>query len=238
MNQVLVFVISTGVGDYPTLIRGAAETWASYEATGSTVRFYSERQPLQHPQLVQFDCPGGLYDMGRKDLLAYRWALDNLEWDYMARVNSSCYVCQKKLVEYVQDLPREGLFRGVLAHKPDQTPYLWGGTQFLMSRDVVGAFVENRLLWNHREMEDVAMSLLAVRIGIVLDGKQRSCSLNKSLFGWVCMWYADGLSGGIDIKEVEDLKTVGYQHFIRVKQDGKRHEDVEIMRRLHKAGIC
>lgn len=235
MKTVLVYVLTSPDPPYPQLMDTSLATWDTVEAPGVSTLFYSNRQSKQHPKLIQFQCPGSLYDMGRKDLLAYEWALKNRDWDYMARVSASCYVKKQTLARYVQDLPATNLFRGVGAHKPEGTPYIWGGTHYVISRDVVQAMVDHKAKWNHAEMEDVAMSVLVSSLGIPLDKLGRGCSINRKGDGWITFAYADG---GIDSFVFKDFSEfvarTPKQHFIRVKQDGERQTDSWVMQQLFK----
>lgn len=220
---------------YPQLMQASRETWDSEVVAGAPTRYYSN--PLKNcpPRTMQFPSGGGLYDMGYKNLMAYRWALDNLSWDYMARVNASCYVRKQALLDHVQSLPDHRLFRGVKTNTVHAVPFLWGGGQFIMSRDVIQAFVDHSEQWDHSEMEDVAMSILAPRLGIALDGNGMACSINQVGDGWNCIAYG---SAGFDFTTFSEFREkIGSQFFIRVKQDMKRDVDVLIMRELWKAGV-
>jgi hypothetical protein len=218
-------------------MQASRETWDSEMPDGVLTWYYSNMPSLRigaPPRTLQVEVGGALHDMGRKDLLAYRWALENLAWDYMARVNASCYVRKGPLLEYVQSLPASGLFRGVKTLHAG-IPYLWGGAQYIMSRDVIRAFVDNGDKWDHREMEDVSMSLLAVKLGIALDGSGMACSVNERDHDWLCIAYG---SPSFEFASFDEFKAkVGNQFFIRVKQDLKRDRDVWIMRELRRVGV-
>lgn len=219
---------------YPELMQASRETWDSVELPSAPTWYYSNRLKDEPPRTTQFHVGGALHQMGRKDLLAYRWALDNLAWDFMARVNASCYVRKPVLLEYIQNLPTSRLFRGVQTMHVD-IPYLWGGAHYLISRDVIQAFVDYGDLWDHREMEDVSMSLLATKLGIALDGSGMACSINERENDWLCIAYG---APGFEFKDFDEFKAkVGNQFFIRVKQDGKRERDIWIMRKLREAGV-
>jgi hypothetical protein len=158
--------------------------------------------------------------IGYKNLLAFEWALA-MPWDFMARVNASCYVHKRRLLEHVQALPTRGLVRGICS---PPTPacgvnrrFMWGGGQFILSRDVVEAFVRKQDHWRHDVMEDVAMSELAQDLGFSLD-----CD------GLVATVHRDGdkrellcYNGGED-----------EQFFFRVKYDPDRSVDALTMREL------
>lgn len=234
MKTVLVFVLGSAESPYPELMQASRETWDSIVPEGVLTRYYSNRIKTNPARTIQFQVAGDLHSMGRKDLLAYRWALENLTWDFMARVNASCYVRKNALLEYAQSLPATGLFRGVKTMHVN-IPYLWGGAHYLMSRDVVREFVNNGGQWDHREMEDVAMSILATKLGIALDETGLACSVNERPGDWLCIGYG---SPSFEFKDFAEFKAkVGGQFFIRVKQDLKRERDIWIMKELHRNGV-
>lgn len=234
MKTVLIFVMGSADPPYPQLMEASRETWDSVAVAGVPTRYYSNPIKNCPTRTMQFPSGGDLCDMGYKNLMAYRCALDNLEWDYMARVNASCYVRKPVLLEYVQTLPDTKLFRGVKTLHAGK-PYLWGGAHFLMSRDVIKKFVENGEQWDHREMEDVAMSRLAEQLEIPLDGEGMACSINERPSDWLCIAYGEP---GFEFSNFAEFKAkVGKQFFIRVKQDMKRDRDIWIMRELWKAGV-
>lgn len=221
---------------YPDLVRTSLETWDSVNIPGMDTFFYFNREWTgSMPKCIRVDWDGALNSMGHRDLLAYRYALTK-PWDYMARINASCYVRKQKLMDFVQTLPSEKLFMGVGAPMNGGTfTYLWGGGHYIMSRDVVQAFVDHQAKWDHNVMEDVAMSLLAPQLGIPINNNGQACAINKQPKGWLCIWYANGQQGGFECDDFSGMKEA--KHFIRVKQDLKRHLDMEIMRGLFKAGI-
>lgn len=247
MKTVLIFVHGSSNGPYPMLMDASLKTWDTVEVPGVETRFYSNPPVHWHPKIIQVPCGNGIYNEGRQNLMGYEWALKNLEWDYMARVNASCYVRKQPLFDYVQNLPATGLFRGVLASwkcaRNDVTGlpgthYLWGGAHYVISRDVIQAMVEQGGHWPHHEIEDVAMTIMANILQVKVDGDGRCVALNKTPKGWQGVFYADGKQGAYEFSTFDEFKSlVGDVHFIRVKQDGNRHMDVWLMNELIKAGI-
>lgn len=238
MKTVLVYVISCPGHPYEMLMNAQMETWDSQKVDGVSTLYYTGLLSYQKPNIVQFNSPEGYNNMGRKDLLAFKWALNNCEWDYMARVNSSCYVKKKKLLDYVQSIPESKLFRGLgVCGKDGQVEWMWGGGQYIMSRDVVQSIVDNESKWDHSVMEDVAMSKLVKVLGFDLDTMGRSCSINRGNNSWTLIGCEDNHGIGFDFNDFKDVHKAENQFFIRVKQDQQRHVDVEIMRQLFDNGL-
>jgi len=101
---------------------------------------------------------------------------------------------------------------------------------------VVKALVVNASRWNHKFMEDQSMSWLVRDLGIPWDTNGKACSVNVVPDGVSVFPYGPGTVGG-EGKTLADIPEDRFQHFIRVKQDLKRHLDIEIMKELHRLGI-
>ncbi len=79
-----------------------------------------------------------------KSVKTLKYVHENFEFDYVFRTNLSSYIHVDKLVEYVQDKPRENFYHGILAghpHKKDVT--FVSGAGFFLSKDVVQLVAEN-----------------------------------------------------------------------------------------------
>lgn len=237
MKNVLIFVISAQFPPYDRMIATAMETWddASLEGT-ETIYYCGAPDRPNSDRIIYFPVEEAYATMGHKDLLAYRWALDCRRWDYMARVNASCYVHKRRLREYAQTLPESGLFRGLIVPNHPycgvNRPFCWGGGQYVISRDVIAAFVDGAERWRHDVMEDVAMSELAQEAGFALDGNGRCASINKQPDGnWNCITYGSPI-GGFEFSEFAEVRRLEDQFFFRCKQDADRNADAETMRLL------
>lgn len=236
MKSVLVFVMGSDASPYPQLMQASRETWDSADVEFVPTWYFSNHLRNNPPRTIQLNVGNDLCDMGHKCLEAYRWALINSKWDYMARVNASCYVRKSVLLDHVQSLPETGVMRGLVVPNGHGKIYMWGGGQFIISRDVVQAMVDSADKWNHNEMEDVAMSELTKELGIAHDGQGRCCSINIQKNGWLCLPYNG--SPGFEFTDFEEFKQkAGDQFFIRVKQDCQRDKDIWIMRKLWSLGL-
>lgn len=235
MKTVLVFVLSCNKNPYPSLTRASIETWDSLDVDGVNTFYYTANPPaVKHPNVIGFDVDDGYNGLGHKNIAAFEYAIASLKWDYMARVNASCYVRKQLLFEECQSLPKTEVFRGVkvVAGKP----FLWGGAQFIFSRDVVQKIIDNKNKWNHGPTEDVAISDILFNAGIHPDIHGRSCSINKNNGKWTCIAYGDNAEN-FEFTDMQSMHKANNQYFIRVKQDLRRDIDVQIMKELHLCGL-
>jgi hypothetical protein len=136
-------------------------------------------------------------------------------------------------MDFVQGQPDTRLLQGVNAGG-----WLWGGGQYIMSRDAVDYIVRNGEQWDHSVMEDVAVSNLAKVKGIPLNYGCASCSINMvQPSGYLTIQYIGGGQTGFHFEDFSEFKSKNKCHFIRVKQDGDRTKDAFIMRELHKNNV-
>lgn len=156
----------------------------------------------------------------------------------MARVNSSCYVRKRKLLDYCQELPGKNLFQGVGVRASNgHIDYLWGGAQYILSRDVVETVVANRTKLKPKLMDDVSLSCLVRDCGLPFDLNGQACSLNKSDKGWRVIGYGNARKAEACFPGIESIPDECLAHFIRVKQDQHRDVDIKIMHILHERKI-
>jgi hypothetical protein len=107
--------------------------------------------------------------------------------------------------------------------------WVWGGGNYIISKDVIKGIVDNKHLWDHSLMEDMAASYLVSKLNIPFS-PGKACSIEKKPTGWQCLCYG---SESIDFTDFKDMNKVS-QFFIRVKQDDDRTRDEYIMKELYK----
>lgn len=235
MKTVLILVLSSDFSPYSKMIETSKNTWDSVEVPGAETIFYCSQKDNPGKQntdkVLYFNVGNSLFDMGHKNLAMFEWALANKEFDYVARVNASCYVDKKALVQYVQNLPTESVFAGTETKSVHGFNYVWGGCQYIISRDVIQKIVDNKEQWNHKYMEDESISLLLRELSVPFSVGY-SGAIDDMEEHWRCITYGNGES--ISFTDFRDLKKINH-HFYRVKVDGRRHMDEFLMKELFKA---
>lgn len=230
MKRVLILVLSSDFHPYNKMIQTSMETWDSVETEGVETIFYCGMSDKPNTEKVIYMPVGnGLFEMGKKCLLAYEWALQNKEFDYVARVNASCYVDKKNLIKFVENLPETNVFAGVETDSQNGFRYLWGGCQYIISKDVLQKIVDNKHLWMHQYMEDESMSLVVSGLGIPFS-EGKSGSIDKMPDGWRIISYGGESVAFNEFSEIIRLK----HHFYRVKCDKNRNVDAFVMHELFK----
>ena len=230
MKKVLILVISADVHPYEEMINTSLNTWDSIEVPNCETIFYcGQSNKKDTDKVIYLPIKDGLFQMGYKTILALEWALRNKEFDYIARVNSSCYVRKDLLVEHCQTLEENNVFSGIEVNDGYRPKWMFGGGQFIYSKDVVKKFVTHKSLWNHKEIEDVSISHLANDINIPYH-KGKFSSINKRENDWLVISYPNA-EKNFTFTNFEDMKK-STDFFFRVKCDGKREIDKIVMENL------
>lgn len=242
VKRVLCLVLSTDKDWYGNLYRASRETWDSQEIEGVETVFYFARYcslsvDPSDPKVLRTDSDDDFFSMGRKTLAAFEWALVNREFDYVFRANASLYIDKLGLAKYCQDWPEQNLALGVVAEcgefEGEKFPFMWG-PGYMLSRDVVQKVVDNAALWNHRMMDDNAISYLLRTIGIPLDNRGSMASIALRNNGYEFTYYENGAGGGAFMTDLADLpRRLPDQFAFRVKDDADRDNDVRLMKELH-----
>lgn len=238
MKRVLILVLSTDQQWYGRLAETSMQTWDAHDVEGVETIFYFGRtggRPGTRTTL-NCDCDDGFFDMGRKTLAAFEYALAMRHFDYIFRANASLYVHKPGLLQYVQDKPETGLALGVVADcgnfEGDKHSFMWGPS-YLLSRDVVKQVVLHKDKWKHGAMDDNAISMLLRDIGIPLDNRASMASLAIQDGRYSSVYYEGGVSGGASAESLSEIVSVLPGQFaFRVKDDANRENDIRLMREL------
>lgn len=230
-KKVLILVIGANIPPWDVMPATANETWNKDHVEGVDVITYFGRPVKQNTDTeIYFDVPEGYEFMGHKLLKALDWCLENREFDYITRVNSSTFVHKQNLYDYVQSLPDDNVFEGaIVTGENGEHNYLWGGLGWIFSKDVVRRVVENCSMWNHDLMEDVAMGDITRKLSIPFRSGN-ACSIDKDGVNWRCLQYGFGES--FTFNAWDAIKQAEGHYFFRCKQDYDRSVDAFVMERL------
>lgn len=228
MKSVLILAIGCNLSPWDKMFETSSLTWDSIQVDGvNTIFYFGSPKKENTDKAIYFDIKESYGTMGEKLLQALEWCLKNKSFDYIARVNSSCYVDKTALIQHVQSLPEYNYVAGIEVE--DNPKWLWGGGQYIISKDVIEKIVNNRNHWNHSLIEDKGLSDIVTKLGIQFS-TGKSCTIDKADNDWRCLCYG---SESYTFKDFKEIKK-GEQHFYRVKQDYDRNIDAYIMNELFK----
>jgi hypothetical protein len=101
--------------------------------------------------------------IGLKTIIAFRHVLENYEFDYLFRTNTSSYVDVPKLKSFLEGKPAKNLYAGVIGKVFGNLEFA-SGAGILLSRDVVERICEKENDWKHGLVDDVAIGDLVSRL--------------------------------------------------------------------------
>lgn len=231
MKTVLIMVISLDKPPYDEMMRTQINTWDSIHVEGVDTVYYCGMPMKENTdKILYFPVVESLYNMGYKDIEAFEWVLKNKTFDYIARVNSNTYVDKKKLIDHVQSLPGEKYYGGLTVQ--DVPEWSWAGCGLLISRDVIKTIINNKESWNHKDMEDKAMSMLVKSLKIPWSNL-KACSIDGVGHEWLCLSYGHA-ADSFHFTDFADLAARSSNFFYRCKQDSDRRRDKYVMEQLFK----
>lgn len=245
MKRVLILILSTEMADvqgagppfhYKTLMETSRATWNAEEVEGvETVFYFGRSDKSSTDKILYTPVDDGFFDMGKKTLAAFEYALAHRRFDYIFRGNASLYINKAGLLRYAQNQPETNLALGVLAPGEHGTEFMWG-PGYMLSRDVVQKVVDNQQFWDHRDMDDVAISNLLRGIDVPLDNRGSLVSLAIKGEGRQCIFYENGSGGAAYAQTMKEVVAAAPNQFaFRVKTDHDRETDVRLMTELHEA---
>jgi hypothetical protein len=106
--------------------------------------------------------PDSLASVGIRTLEFFKFALQNYDFDFLVRTNTSSFLNVRRLSETLSGTPRTGQVYA-LTGRWGAVPYP-SGALYVLSRSDVEAVVEHDSDWIHEYIDDVALGLLLRKI--------------------------------------------------------------------------
>jgi hypothetical protein len=101
--------------------------------------------------------PSNLELIGLSTIEAFSYVLENYDFQYIFRTNSSSYVNLQKLLKLTESLPKTGVYAGLEGRILRQIAFA-SGAGYLLSRDIVEEICLSPSLWRHGLIDDVALA--------------------------------------------------------------------------------
>lgn len=207
-KKILVCVLSLEEEPYISLEKTIRETWASkLHPDVGVVYYYGESNEIKMvDDKFYSNTPEGLYNIGYKTLNLFDYALNNMEFDYIFRTNSSSYVNIEKLLDFIMDKPKENFYSGVIGNYGGIN--FASGSGYFISRNLVDLVVEQKNRWDHRLIDDVSLGKLMLENNIkVYRGKR------------------------VNLSVMDNIIPEGYHY--RIKHPSNRNNDIIMMKKIH-----
>lgn len=223
MKRVLIAVLHANTPPWSSLAsEGIRSSWWGDACEGVQVLFYQGGSDSLRlvGDVLEVDVPEGPHTMGRKNLKAFKYILDNFEFDYLFRVNASSFVDKRALQSFLIDKPSKDYYAGVI-----NGTYV-SGAGILMSRDVLELIDKNGYALMHGappeeplwvpEPEDVYLGWLVASLRIPFSVGERYNVFKDDR--------------GAPSYPTDEL---GIHYHYRCKNSEDRSKDAEAMKELH-----
>lgn len=116
--------------------------------------------------------------MGKKTIMAFEWALQNIDFDFFIRPTPSSYINFFNLEMYIRKyfLDKDLVYGG----KIQQTNNKFGekinfasGSTLILNKKCINLIIENQNNWDHEYWDDVGLAVLLDGLGIKPSGGDR-----------------------------------------------------------------
>lgn len=116
--------------------------------------------------------------MGRKTIKAFEWLIENTNFEYVFRTNTSSYVSIKNLIAHINNdyINYEYVYSGLIHQTNDKSGNkisFASGSGYLLNRRVVENIIENQHNWLHEYWDDVSLAILLKDLGIYPTNAKR-----------------------------------------------------------------
>jgi hypothetical protein len=179
-KKVIILVMSSSNPIYQELEISIKETWFNYRNDDVEIIFYKDNQNLidkkDYSVLDGFDlilpCNDGFYTLGQKTIMAFEWVKKNYEFDYLYRSNLGAFVDIENLLYFLKDKPKDKFYCGIIGR---DTYYLRkevkfaSGSGYFLSKDLVNIVCDNKDMWLHNVVDDVALGELLSKFQIEVN---------------------------------------------------------------------
>lgn len=178
-------VLAADVPPHDVMAQEIKATWGAFKSDKFRTIYYwgqmkgekeLRKEPLMKGDDLYLGIKETIYAVTHKTLEAYKYVIDKLDFDYVFRCCSGCYVVPKLLLDFVAPKPREKEWCGITDTTSFSHPFV-SGSGMLLSRDLVQMIVDNykKIMAGPypQFMDDVNVAWLLTQNGIQPDQKAR-----------------------------------------------------------------
>ena len=169
--KILIMVLShNDNGIYNRLVETIRATWDSDIVKDVQTLYYYSNNSLDSIKMYDdclfIPCEDGIHNLGYKVLKSFEYVLENIDFDYIYKMNCSSYLNKSMLKDIVESNQRERLYGGFLGRHNDIDFASGAGT--ILSKDLVRYIVDNQENWDHSLVEDVSIGKMLMDFNITI----------------------------------------------------------------------
>ncbi len=237
-KKVVILVMASSNPGFRNLEEGIKKTWFNLKNDNTDIIFYTDNQldevkytqpVLQNDNLI-LPCNDGYYYCGLKTIMAFEWLLQNYDFEYIYRSNLGAFVWPDKILNFLEDKPKTNFYSGILLNDTYNLGFnvsYASGSGYFLSKDLVKKIVDNKDIWPHQAVDDVALGYVLNKFGISVDTRATGkilCLDESNRYYWQYN------KGGVFVDFVSDDEI--YHARLR-HQDHLRYKDIAMMQELY-----
>jgi len=162
--KILIVILSANLSPWDKLTDTIENTWGSFKNKNvEIIYYYGDKDKAQYGPILE---KNKLYlnhdetfeNIGRKTIEMFDYIIKHFKFDYILRTNSSSYINQDMLEQFLYTKEREN-YAGAVIGNHHGINFL-SGAGYVLSRDVVELVLKHKNKWDHSYIDDVALGLL------------------------------------------------------------------------------
>lgn len=214
--QVLIGTLSSLAGDYPKLMKSQQETWGQLRPDIKKIWYYGDGDSFDGTNL-QLPVGDDLHVHSEKTIKFFQYILKHFQFDVLFRTNASSYICQDKMMKWLEKNYHDKFYAGVVGQD------LWlkfcSGSGFFLSRDLVELCAQMPAV--HGAVDDVHVGIqIHKHHGFIMHEKNERYGIFDREFV---------MNGNVTIEN----KLPNVFHYRCLQSYHNRHKDVEAFKYLY-----
>ena len=159
--KILILVLASDKYPSPINEKAQYDTWVQTAIKNNIdVVFYKGGNKTEFSQpYLTLNIQDGIMQVGYKTIEALKWVSNIFEYDYVFRVNSSCYVNIPELIKFLQNINSNLPLYAGYKLTSSVCNYIIG-VGILLNKQSIELILQNENKWNHSYIDDISLGLL------------------------------------------------------------------------------
>lgn len=165
--KVLILVLASDKYPSPINEKAQFDTWVQTAFKNNIeVVFYKGGDKTEFSKhYLTLDIEDGIMQVGYKTIEALKWVYETFEYDYVFRVNSSCYVNIPELIKFLQNTKSKLPLYAGYKLSSSVCNYIIG-VGILLNKQSIELIIQNENKWDHSYIDDISLGLLFEQLDV------------------------------------------------------------------------
>ena len=171
MKKVLILVLTSSNWPFNVMEECIRNTWGKYKHPNVEIYYNHSSPDLIDTQLdgdvIRAPHIESYHAIGDKTISAFEYCINNNDFDYIFRPNTTSFVNIPRLLNFLDSAPTTNYYSGspiwfngsgVTKEDRENGPAeCCSGCGYILSRDLVQLVVDKQNMWQHRLIDDIAL---------------------------------------------------------------------------------